>query len=287
MAISNVPANVATSAMQAIPFSSMIGGPLKACIEAQAMAAKTSWEFIKEVGLNTDEKGQKSAVMVAFSFNKGGRMTQLNVPLLTIVPIPYIAINSVDINFKANINASSSSVSENSSHTEYGGEVDAKAKLNLGLFSLEANLKANYSTKKDSKATEESKYSVESTIDVAVKAGQESMPAGMARVLEMLNGAVDTVDVKGELMVNSNELTTGDTLVVFYKSPDGLYDPAKVTETSGNLKFDVDGNSVKCVLKDVAAGEYTIKAGDAEVKVNVTDASKAPEGKASEKEKSE
>ncbi len=55
MAISNVPANVATSAMQAIPFSSMIGGPLKACIEAQAMAAKTSWEFIKEVGLNTDE----------------------------------------------------------------------------------------------------------------------------------------------------------------------------------------------------------------------------------------
>ena len=287
MAISNVPANVATSAMQAIPFSSMIGGPLKACIEAQAMAAKTSWEFIKEVGLNTDEKGQKSAVMVAFSFNKGGRMTQLNVPLLTIVPIPYIAINSVDINFKANINASSSSVSENSSHTEYCGEVDAKAKLNLGLFSLEANLKANYSTKKDSKATEESKYSVESTIDVAVKAGQESMPAGMARVLEMLNGAVDTVDVKGELMVNSNELTTGDTLVVFYKSPDGLYDPAKVTETSGKLKFDVDGNSVKCVLKDAAAGEYTIKAGDAEVKVNVTDASKAPEGKPSEKEKSE
>ena len=98
MAISNVPANTAISAMQALPFSSMIGGPLKACIEAQAMAAKTSWEFIKEVGLNTDEKGQKSAVMVAFSFNKGGRMTQLNVPLLTIVPIPYIAINSVDIN---------------------------------------------------------------------------------------------------------------------------------------------------------------------------------------------
>lgn len=287
MAISNVPANVATSAMQAIPFSSMIGGPLKACIEAQAMAAKTSWEFIKEVGLNTDEKGQKSAVMVAFSFNKGGRMTQLNVPLLTIVPIPYIAINSVDINFKANINASSSSVNEESSHTEFGGELGARTSLKFGPFSFSANLKANYSTKKDSKATEESKYSVESTIDVAVKAGQESMPAGMARVLEMLNGAVDTVDVKGELMVNSNELTTGDTLVVFYKSPDGLYDPAIVTETSGKLKFDVDGNSVKCVLKDVAAGEYTIKAGDAEVKVNVTDASKAPEGKASEKEKSE
>ena len=72
--VSKTPANVAINAMQAIPFSSMIGGPLNACIEAQAMAARTSWEFIKEVGLNTDEKGQKSAVMVAFSFNRGGRM---------------------------------------------------------------------------------------------------------------------------------------------------------------------------------------------------------------------
>ena len=194
--VSKTPANVAINAMQAIPFSSMIGGPLNACIEAQAMAARTSWEFIKEVGLNTDEKGQKSAVMVAFSFNRGGRMVQLNVPLLTIVPIPYIAINTIDINFKASISASSSTASETTEHTEAGGELGAKAELNLGLFSMEANLKANYSSKKDSKATAESKYSVESTIDVAVKAGQEGMPAGMAKVLELLGSALDVVDAK-------------------------------------------------------------------------------------------
>lgn len=52
MAISDAPSQVATSALQAIPFSSMIGGPLKACIEAQAMVAKTTWDFIQEVGLN-------------------------------------------------------------------------------------------------------------------------------------------------------------------------------------------------------------------------------------------
>lgn len=99
MAISNAPSQVATSALQAIPFSSMIGGPLKACIEAQAMAAKTTWDFIQEVGLNQNpETGEKTAVNVAFSFNQNGRMVQLNVPLLTIVPIPYIAIHSIDIN---------------------------------------------------------------------------------------------------------------------------------------------------------------------------------------------
>ena len=96
--------NIGFIALQAIPFGSMIGGPLKACIEAQAMAAQTSWQFIQEVGLNTNpETGKKEAVNVSFQFMQNGRMVQLNVPLLTIVPIPYIAIHDIDINFKANI----------------------------------------------------------------------------------------------------------------------------------------------------------------------------------------
>ena len=67
MAIDATPSQVATSALQAIPFGSMIGGPLNACIEAQAMAAQTSWQFIQEVGLNTNpETGQKEAVKIKF-----------------------------------------------------------------------------------------------------------------------------------------------------------------------------------------------------------------------------
>ncbi len=275
--VSKTPANVAINAMQAIPFSSMIGGPLNACIEAQAMAARTSWEFIKEVGLNTDEKGQKSAIMVAFSFNRGGRMVQLNVPLLTIVPIPYIAINTIDINFKASISASSSTTSETAEHTEAGGELDAKAKLNLGLFSMEANLKANYSSKKDSKATAESKYSVESTIDVAVKAGQESMPAGMAKVLELLGTALDVVDAKGELQVNATILSVGDNLVISYKNKEGLFDNSVLKVKKGDTDVtisDADKKKDSVVLnlnaENFKAGDVLeITAGENTVKVNV------------------
>ena len=275
--VSQTPANVAINAMQAIPFSSMIGGPLNACIEAQAMAARTSWEFIKEVGLNTDEKGQKSAVMVAFSFNRGGRMVQLNVPLLTIVPIPYIAINTIDINFKASISASSSTASESSEHTEAGGEVNAKAKLNLGLFSLQANLKANYSSKKDSKATAESKYSVESTIDVAVKAGQESMPAGMAKVLELLGTALDVVDAMGELQVNATILSVGDNLVISYKNKEGLFDNSmlKIKKGDTDVAISDDDKKKDSVVLNLNAEKFKagdvleITAGENTVKVNV------------------
>jgi len=241
------------------------------------MAARTSWEFIKEVGLNTDEKGQKSAVMVAFSFNRGGRMVQLNVPLLTIVPIPYIAINTIDINFKASISASSSTASETTEHTEAGGELGAKAELNLGLFSMEANLKANYSSKKDSKATAESKYSVESTIDVAVKAGQESMPAGMAKVLELLGTALDVVDAKGELQVNATILSVGDNLVISYKNKEGLFDNSllKIKKGDTDVAISDDDKKKDSVVLNLNAEKFKagdvleITAGENTVKVNV------------------
>lgn len=284
MAIDTAPSQVATSALQAIPFGSIIGGPLKACIEAQAMAAQTTWQFIQEVGLNTDpETGEKSAVNVSFQFLQNGRMAQLNVPLLTIVPIPYIAIQDVDINFKANISASSSSVQENSSSQTVDAGLDIAAKAGWGPFSVEAKMKANYSSKKDSKSTQDSKYSVEYTMDVAVKAGQDSMPAGLSKVLELLGNTLDVSDPKGTLDVNSINLVLTDgkaKLIATYKNRDGLYTPEAIKidgqegEVSGDSKvFDI-----------TSVGEYTVMAGENAAIVKVvagksTPASKKDEGK--------
>lgn len=275
MPISDAPSKVATSALQAIPFSGMIGGPLKACIEAQAMAAKTTWDFIQEVGLNTNpETGEKSAVNVAFSFLQGGRMVQLNVPLLTIVPIPYIAIHSVDINFKASISASSSSVSEQSESTSMGGDAKVTAGLKVGPFHMEATLNANYSSKKDSKATEESKYSVEYTMDVAVKAGQDSMPAGLAKVLELLGNSLDVSDPNGALEISASKVKSGESVIVSYKNKDGLYAPTEIKVTDSNDKPVDDKNKAvegdNLVLKLATAGTYKISGGKQNKTIEIT-----------------
>lgn len=238
MAIDSTPSQVATSALQAIPFGSIIGAPLKACIEAQAMAAQTSWQFIQEVGLNTDpETGKKEAVNVTFEFLQNGRMAQLNVPLLTIVPIPYIAIHDIDINFKA-------------------------------------NMKANYSSKKDSKATQSSQYSVEYTMDVAVKAGQDSMPAGLAKVLELLGSSLDVSDPDGTLEVSeTNIVLPADgkpvKLIATYKSPKGLFEPNAIKAKSGEAEVSgtLDGDNMTFDLQK--EGTYTLTAGSRTLTVKV------------------
>lgn len=269
MAIDTTPSQVATNALQAIPFGSIIGGPLKACIEAQAMAAQTSWQFIQEVGLNTDPNtGQKEAVNVSFQFMQNGHMVQLNVPLLTIVPIPYIAIHDIDINFKANISASSSSVSEQSSSSALDVGAEASIGAKWGPFHMDAKMKANYSSKKDSKATQESKYSVEYTMDVAVKAGQDSMPAGLAKVLELLGNTLDVSDPDGTLEVSARELALTDgkaTLIATYKNSKGIFEPEsiKIDGVTGKVSDD----SVVFELKE--AKTYTVIAGKKKVSVDV------------------
>lgn len=296
MAIDTTPSQVATNALQAIPFGSIIGGPLKACIEAQAMAAQTSWQFIQEVGLNTDPKtGQKEAVNVSFQFMQNGRMVQLNVPLLTIVPIPYIAIHDIDINFKANISASSSSVSEQSSSSALDAGAEVTAGLKVGPFHMDAKMNANYSSKKDSKATQESKYSVEYTMDVAVKAGQDSMPAGLAKVLELLGSALDVSDPEGTLEVSARKLVLSKdkegnaipvSLIATYKNGKGIFESEAIglfTKSNdklepvdiktANIEKNPQDDSVVYVFSE--ANNYIVKAGNKTIEIKIEDADEA------------
>ena len=292
------------TALNGIPFGNMIGAPLSACIQAQQEAAVTTVDFIRSVGLNTkttkttetvkDAEGKEQeveveieeneAIYVYFNFVQNGRKVNISVPLLTILPIPYIAINTVDISFKATVNGTESSSSTFSSSFEKNKEINTK-KAGLGWFKAKStNMKTTISTKRDSSSTRESNYSIEATIDVAVHASQDSMPAGMSKVLELLGSAMDICDPHGELTVNETEFMLASTdetadLAVSYKTPQGLY------VVDGSVKVLAGDN--KEVQEDAAKrtdtekhyslkkGTYTVKGGDTRtipIKVDVVPA---------------
>ena len=261
MAIDRSAAEAATSSLQSLPFGNIIGGPLVACVEAQAQAARTSWEFIQNVGLYADGE-EKKTVNVSFQFIKDGRMAQITVPLLTIVPIPYIAINSIDINFKANISASAASTeTENSSSS-----VDTSVSASARCFWARGSMNASYSSKKDSSATRDSKYSVEYTMDVAVHAVQDSMPAGMAKVLEMLNNSISVVSPEGFLDVQHAIQDDGTVkLITSYKNREGLFDPEAITLRIGEATeiFENGAGNEARIVKTDSGKEYTLSREDA------------------------
>lgn len=287
-------ANKSIGTLQGIPFKNLIGGPLSACIQAQNDAAMTSINFINNVCLNEDkETGEKSAIYVSFSFIQNGRKVVINVPLIAIVPIPYIAINSIDINFKATVNGVECESNENTYSEEYKRDTNTKSQKRRGFFlnknKKETKINTSFSTKRDSKSTQDSKFSVEATIDVAVHAGQESMPAGMAKILEMLGAAMDLCSPDGELSVNDTTFyaekapssTPNDIIylpvkvIVQYKTPEGLYDATNIMCDNGitgeENKMDKTREFEITLPKNTGAQgkQYVISCGDVQ-KVTIT-----------------
>jgi hypothetical protein len=89
--------------LNSIDFESILGGPLNAVVEAQAQAARTTAEFINDLGFTT-KNGEKHVIMVSFVYEKFVNNTfsnfSMTLPFLTLVPIPYIEIHEFVLNFK-------------------------------------------------------------------------------------------------------------------------------------------------------------------------------------------
>lgn len=248
-------------ALNGIPFESIIGGPLSACIKAQSEAAISTVNFIESVGLQQGEGNTKEAVYVAFSYVQNGRRVNVNVPLLTIVPIPYIAINNISLNFKVAITGTEASELEDESSLAVSADRTEEQKKGGGWLTKRKTSKmtTSVSSKKDSRSTQDSKFSIEATMDVQVQAGQESMPAGMAKILDLLSGAMDVVPEKGELTIDGPYPEGQNVYVIVrYKNPKGLFTVDGISCDGGTESVVSDGEAKKYLFEAGTTGTKTI-----------------------------
>ena len=146
------------SALHSIPFGNIIGGPLAACVHAQVEASQTTLNFIRgftmaDSGIDVDGA---EPVTVTFSFVMNGVPTLMTLPLMTLVPIPYMRIEHINLSFTADITACSNE-----------------------------KMEARYASE-GYKRTEESEksVSVQSKMGIHVRATTSDMPSGMARMLD-------------------------------------------------------------------------------------------------------
>ena len=222
----------ATSILTQLPFGNIIGGPMKAAIEAQAIAARATVDFIREVGFSpaaptadgddidhtdplfrriggsTDTLGRISPEAdlgeirnVTFTYTSQSEVTtpasgqsatprivSLTVPLLTIVPIPYLRIDEMTIDFMVKITEEIRNKQTTSEDTTFN------AGVNGGHSSWWSPVKVDFntslSTKHSSTGTSSSRYSTEATMNVHVRAVQDAMPAGLAKVLSILEASI-------------------------------------------------------------------------------------------------
>lgn len=193
----------AVQELRQIPFEQLIGAPLKAAIEAQALAAQSTIEFIQKVGFKQPINDPKDLLFadtekdadagelrnVTFKYRKKNQDGtdedfSLTVPLLSIAPIPYIRVAEMTIDFSAKL---TDSIERNTSSTF---KLDAEVKGGYSAFwsPVKASFRVGTTYTNSSGATERSQR--EYKLDIHVRAVQDEMPAGLQKVLDILEDAI-------------------------------------------------------------------------------------------------
>lgn len=186
-----------------IPYSTIIGGPLNAAVEANADASMTAAKFIQDVGFEQSDDSWDSSqkpVYVTFSYKKNvldessGEETtkefEMRVPLLLLVNIPYFEVSKVTIDFNVKLN------SVQSFETSSQFDVESSVKGKQGW--LTGNVKWKVSTSYQKQKSRSQK--VERTYDQNVYVEAESVepPSGTTRVFDVLEETIVEGAPEGE-----------------------------------------------------------------------------------------
>lgn len=107
---------------------------------------------------------------------------KLEVPILTMLPIPFIRIEETTIDFHAKLN----SVEFSKTDTSLGIKADLTVQQGWPGGSAKLNVSVSYQRKTQEGVTVDRTYSM----DVHIKAVQDEMPAGLDRILGILEKAM-------------------------------------------------------------------------------------------------
>ncbi len=181
-----------------LPMADLIGGPLMAASDAQVKLANATADFIKVIGFMPPAKGQDVGPVrnVLFRFDRPAaaaaqvsagqqipvETVDMEVPLLAIVKIPSLSINTVDVTFEMEVKNSET----DKSSFDASAKMDASAQAGWGPFSVKVNISGSVSSHKENtrQSDQSAKYHVE------VHAEDKGMPEGLARVLDIVQSSI-------------------------------------------------------------------------------------------------
>ena len=142
-----------TNGITQLPFGKLIGNILSACVDAQTNAANVAWEYTKQMLKHSETP------MVFTYQDVDKQVRRISVPLITIVPLPYMRLDNVDIDFDATVNVT------NNSKEQFVVKMNGTESTGSAI------------------QTEEG----ESNLHININAGTEDMPAGLASLLNFIN----------------------------------------------------------------------------------------------------
>lgn len=178
----------------------IIGAPLRAAADASLQLAESTADFIRKVGFDNEGKVRTAAFGYQI-FNPGedgiGSLEEMrvDVPLLSVVPIPNLQVDEVSLLFDIEV--------RQSERRDTAMELSAGASGKLGILKvgITGNVSAHHT---NTRSTDNSaKYHVD------IRASNHGMPEGLARVLDMMAANMAPVLVGSSLRDENGRVLLG------------------------------------------------------------------------------
>ncbi len=183
-----------------LDFANLIGGPLKAIVDAQAKSAIATVNFIKEAAFVEDKDASGKVIgskarMVSFTYDRLSETEvdlttkqpkhetySLSVPFLTMLPMPYISVKRATIDFNAKITSTQSQ----EMNDKFENETTVDAKTGWWFATAKMNTKVSYQKTNANSNKEERTFDMH----IHVEAQNEELPAGTERLLSLLEQSI-------------------------------------------------------------------------------------------------
>ena len=170
--------------LKGVPIDYLISTPLIAAARSNMALATVMLEFIDMIGFDKDGKTR----LITFTLTRPDenpvskqwekQTLTVEAPLLGLVPIPALLIDSVDINLTVKIDSTLTTTSNTTSKASVGSEADwgwGKATFSGSVSTSQSN----------TRTTDQS-----ATFTVDVHAQQQPLPEGMARLMDVMASCI-------------------------------------------------------------------------------------------------
>ncbi len=198
-----------------LPMDSLIGGPLNAATKANAAMAMTQTMFMLNTCFQKDGEGADAnykPIMINMTLTRGVLTpgttddsgstsgtsiqsfdTAFNLPLLTIVPLNSLAVETVDIGFEMQVNSSYSEDKSEEHKSTLAASADWEVKAGWGPVSVSVRGSVSYDKSDTSSFSSHYQKSNSAKYTVNVHAGQLPLPTGVTTIIQAFASSIEPV----------------------------------------------------------------------------------------------
>jgi hypothetical protein len=198
----------------ALSFYQLIGAPLYALIDAERYSADATARFIEEIGFNPAplQPGQTAnhedlGELRTLKFIQERRDStgaaasyQVEVPLLSILPIPALQIKEAELEFFVKVvdMVAQEQTTRSSQSSASGAEVETPGGTHSILPSSERIDMKTMLGRGQANAPTSPKSAFDMQVRVKIKVGQADIPAGLSRLFNLMEQGVSSTRLQAE-----------------------------------------------------------------------------------------